>query len=66
MTPATGATGKERVDIIDRVRAVSALSRSTWGTPENEMFAFLSVFHPEIPLQKRIEMCRKTGGAHAE
>ncbi len=50
---------KERTsDIVSRVRAVACLARSRWGTPENEMFAFLSIFHPEIPLQRRIRMCR--------
>jgi len=59
-----GAKGTRRktepaANIVNRVRAVACLARSSWGTPENEMFAFLSIFHPEIPLQRRIRLCRE-------
>jgi len=48
----------KKPDIIDRTRAAVCLLNSQWGTKASEMFAFLALFHSEIPLAKRIKMCR--------
>jgi len=50
-------------DIIDRSRATVCLLNSQWGTKASEVFAFLALFHPEIPLAKRIKMCRDMEGS---
>lgn len=49
-------------DILERTRAAVALLntgrrlRPEWSQKADEMFAFLSLFHPEMSLEERIRL----------
>jgi len=48
----------ERDVLMNRIRGVDAIRRSTWGDDERCMFGFLAVIHPEISLERRFEIIR--------
>lgn len=46
-------------DIMDRTRAAVCYVNSRAGSERIAMFAFLSLMHPEIPLEKRLRMANE-------
>lgn len=43
--------------LMERTRAaVTLINRTTVVSKQGEFFAFLSLFHPEIPWRKRLQM----------
>jgi len=42
---------------IEKVRAVRQLGGQDWDA-YGKMFAFLSIFHPELSLRKRLDLAR--------
>lgn len=53
---------KRQPDLMDRTRAAVCFVNAgggTGGDMDTEMYAFLSLFHPEMNEQKKRELCRK-------
>ncbi len=51
---------KEKTEnLMDRTRAaVCLINTNNWNSKAGEYFAFLSLIHPEITLQKRLKLAR--------
>lgn len=49
-------------NIVDLSRATVALLNSQVVSERSKMFAFLSVFHPEMTLEERLEFTNHTKG----
>lgn len=43
-------------NLMEITRAAVTLVNSTWHTKAGEYFAFLTLMHPEIKLEKRLKM----------
>ena len=46
--------------LTERVMAYRALHETRYGTPELDMYAFLSLFHPELSHEQKMELARDT------
>jgi len=46
---------------MDRTRASVCLLNGTNSNDRVQMFAFLSLFHPELPLTERLALARSAG-----
>lgn len=49
-------------DPREPMRAAVCLLNTAYGTEYNKAFAFLSILHPEISLEKRLRMAREISG----
>jgi len=45
-------------NLHESVRASVCLCNSAWGNEERNLFVFLSLFHPELTYEERIEIIR--------
>ena len=49
---------KDPAQQVELVRGLSHLG-AAWTAEDGKMFAFLTVFHPELPIQTRLDLARE-------
>ena len=49
---------KDPAQQVELVRGLSHLG-AAWTAEDGKMFAFLTVFHPELPIQIRLDLARE-------